>query len=225
MTTNKIKIVFWMLVINFIFLVLQMTVEFFRDILSGSYIFLIPFIIFFILGIVLMVLSVKTRLEHKEKIYLIISGFSASGVFFFVLLHNIFYAFSVMAADYFIAKLFLELLSASFFIFALFVCPAGFFIGVIGSVVMFIRNKAYDQEKEDEELMEENQEETDGSVLQKEEGEEEKEEDAKEVESEEDKKEEEIEAEEDSKEEEVSPKLTKEEALKNEEELKKVDGL
>jgi len=56
----------------------------------------------------------------------------------FVVLHNVFYALGQMAANIIVLKQFLDFSHAIFFIISIFVCPAGFLIGVVGSVVTTI---------------------------------------------------------------------------------------
>jgi len=75
---------------------------------------------------------------RKVKLFLLLLGASLVGFAVFVVLHNVFYALGQIAADIIVLKQFLEFSHAIFFIVAILVCPAGFLIGVVGSVVTAI---------------------------------------------------------------------------------------
>ena len=55
--------------------------------------------------------------------------------FVFVVMHNVFYALGQMAADINILGHLLDCFHAVFFLIAILVCPAGFLVGVVGSIV------------------------------------------------------------------------------------------
>jgi len=95
-------------------------------------------IAFFIFGIVLIFATYKSRIKGRLKLYLLLTGFSATGFLVFIILHNLVYA------------LFIYLFGqnfwgggdeALFFILAIFVCPIVFIIGVVGSLVLLLRKK------------------------------------------------------------------------------------
>jgi len=75
---------------------------------------------------------------RKVKLFLLLLGASLVGFGVFVVLHNLFYGLGQMAANIIVLKQFLEFSHAIFFIISIFVCPAGFLIGVVGSVVTTI---------------------------------------------------------------------------------------
>ncbi len=56
-------------------------------------------------------------------------------------LHNFFYGLGIIANQIPVLSLMMEILHAAFFIIAIFVCPLGFVIGVIGTTVVFIKKK------------------------------------------------------------------------------------
>jgi len=58
-----------------------------------------------------------------------------------VLLHNFFYGLGIIAANITVLKYLMEGLHVAFFIIAIFVCPIGFIIGAVGSIIIFIRKK------------------------------------------------------------------------------------
>ena len=75
---------------------------------------------------------------RRVKYFFILLSASLVGFFVFVVLHNVFYGLGQMAADTNILAQLLDFFHAIFFIIATLVCPAGFLIGVVGSVVTII---------------------------------------------------------------------------------------
>lgn len=98
-------------------------------------------IAFFLLGLTLIFLTLKRKVKGKLKKFLILTGVSSSGFLVSVLLHNILYGFGVMTKHIILLSSLMEVLHVVFFIIAIFVCPIGFLIGVIGSLVLFIRKR------------------------------------------------------------------------------------
>ncbi len=78
---------------------------------------------------------------RKVKYFLILAGASLIGFPFFAVLHNVFYGLGEMAADIIVLSHLLGFLSAGFFLVAIIVCPAGFLIGVVGSVLMYFKKR------------------------------------------------------------------------------------
>ena len=96
-------------------------------------------IAFFVLGIVLLVFTIKQKIRGKLKWFLIMTGASSAAVFPSVILHNFVYGLLIYlvgpdvwgeGGD-----------EAFFFIFALMVCPIVFLIGSVGSVILMVRKK------------------------------------------------------------------------------------
>ncbi|MFC1985310.1 hypothetical protein ACFLUW_02795 [Chloroflexota bacterium] len=83
---------------------------------------------FFLLGVALIVLTVKERVQGILKIFLILTGASAVGLPVFVLLHNA------------VSGLF-NTEESVLFIMATIVCTIAFLVGVVGSVVLAIKSK------------------------------------------------------------------------------------
>ncbi len=92
------------------------------------FVFLPAIAVFVLLGAALLFLTVKTKVGGILKKFLLLTGASAVGLPVFVLLHNV------------VSGLF-NIEEPFFFIMAIFVCPIGFLVGVVGSVVLAIRNK------------------------------------------------------------------------------------
>jgi amino acid transporter len=92
--------------------------------------------VFCCLGVALLVLTIKKQEPGLLKKLLLLSGASAAGLFVFVLLHNGLTALLISAFHF--AEDFDE---PVFFILATIVCPLGFLVGAIGTIVLTIKNR------------------------------------------------------------------------------------
>lgn len=110
--------------------------------LRGPY--LIPTIaVFFLLGLILIFLTIKSKIKGLLRKFLILTGASAAGFFIFVLLHNLLYALAIVAENITVVKYLAEVLHIGSFLIAVLICPLGFLIGSIGSIVLLIKNFKY----------------------------------------------------------------------------------
>lgn len=132
-------VTFWMLVGIFLVFLCQLFIPVFRDLFKGSELFLIPMAVFCLLGLVLLILSVREKVEGKLRKFLILTGASAVGLFIFVVLHNVFYALSTITGEIFVLNYLIESLHVAFFLMAIPVCPIGFLMGVMGSIILLIK--------------------------------------------------------------------------------------
>lgn len=130
-----LKTVFLALIAAFFVMIIG---TYFREWLRGA-----PFIpaiaVFSLLGAALIFLSLKERGMLKK--FLLLTGASSAGFFVFVLMHNLFYALSVITSNIIVLKYLTEVLHIAFFIIAVFVCPTGFLVGAVGSAVLFAKKK------------------------------------------------------------------------------------
>ncbi len=127
---------FWALIAVFVVVVCLFLIESFGDLLGGSGLFLIPFAIFFLLAVALLVFTLRERIAGRLKAFFLLTAASAAGVFVFILLHNAVYGLFI----YFFGEGFWNGGDEPFFfIMALIVCPLGFLVGAIGSIVLRIR--------------------------------------------------------------------------------------
>jgi hypothetical protein len=85
-----------------------------------------------LLGAVLLVLTVKTKVGGLLKMFFLLTGASAVGMPVFGILHNM-------------VSLLLDTEEPVFFIMAVFVCPIGILIGTVGTIVAAIRGKQIQQ--------------------------------------------------------------------------------
>ena len=107
---------------------------------------LFPFVailaaIFFVLGTILIFLTLKLKIKKKLKMFLILTGASAVGFLAGVILHNFFYGLGMITGHTIILKYATEALNVAFFIIAILVCPTVFLIGAVGSILMLIKKK------------------------------------------------------------------------------------
>ena len=124
---------FWALVAVFIFIVCLFAIPAFGERLAGSFWFFVPFIVFFVLGVGLTIFSLRGVLSGWPKTFFVLTGASAAGVLVSVLLHNLIYG---LLADFWGSgdEFF-------FFIIAFIVCPLGFLVGAVGTIVSGLRNR------------------------------------------------------------------------------------
>jgi len=130
---------FWALVAVFILIICLFLIPAFRDLLSGSLLFLAPLAIFFLLGVVLLVFTLRGRVGGRLRKFLLLTGASSAGFFLFVLLHNAFYALNVVSNHIPVIGPLTEFLHAAFFFMAVPICPLGFLVGVVGTIIVGAR--------------------------------------------------------------------------------------
>jgi hypothetical protein len=131
--------IFWALVGVYIVIAGMFFIPAFRDLLRGSEAFLLPIAVFFLLGVALIVLTVKEKVGGTLKKFFLLTGASAAGFFVSILLHNAIYGLLI----YWFGANFWDRIGLGdepfFFFVAILVCPIGFLVGVIGSIVLAIK--------------------------------------------------------------------------------------
>ena len=137
---NTLTIIFYLLVAVFVLAISIIFIPAFRGFVSGTFM-IISGVILVILGSVLIGLTLVQKIEGKLKKFLILTGASAAGFFVFVLLHNIFYGLEQITGYITILSYLMKALEVVFFLIAIFACPIGFVIGVIGTIVMFSKKR------------------------------------------------------------------------------------
>jgi len=75
------------------------------------------------------------------KKFLILTGASFVGFFVSVVLHNFLYAAAEITKEIAVLPYIFVALHILFFSLAVLFCPAGFLIGAVGSIVLFIKEK------------------------------------------------------------------------------------
>ena len=137
---NVLRAAFYLLVAIFVLAVSIIFIPVFRGLVSGIFM-IISGVILVILGSVLIGLTLVQKVEGKLKKLLILTGVSAAGFFVFALLHNIFYGLEQVTGHITILSYLIKAFEVIFFLIAIFACPIGFLIGVIGTIVMFSKKR------------------------------------------------------------------------------------
>ena len=131
--------IFWTLVGSYVVIAGVFFIPAFRDLLRGSEVFLLPIAVFFLLGVTLIILTVKEKVGGTLKKFFLLTGASAAGFFVSILLHNAIYGLFIHS----FGANFWDRIGLGdepfFFILAIFVCPTGFLVGAVGSIVLAIR--------------------------------------------------------------------------------------
>lgn len=131
------------LVIIFVWIVCAMTIPPLQEALQGQ-IFVWLVILggggsYTILGIVLIVLTIKQKIKGKLKAFLLLTGISSTGFLIGTVGHNMLYALGTVVEHIKILYYLTEGLSAIFFFIAIPLAPIGFLVGVVGSIILFIK--------------------------------------------------------------------------------------
>ena len=129
----SITTIFWALVGVFVVIVIDMPISM---LIPALKVYLLPLVFiswvaFFILGLALIVSIKKKKVEGLQgwlKKFLLLTGASAVGFLVFVILHNAVYGLFGVEEPF-------------FFILAVIVCPLGFLVGAIGTVVLLKKRK------------------------------------------------------------------------------------
>lgn len=137
---NTLTITFYLLVVVFALAISIIFIPAFRGFVSGTFM-IISGVILVILGSILIGLTLVQKVEGKLKKFLMLTGASAAGFFIFALLHNIFYGLEQITGRIAILSYLMKAFEVIFFLIAIFVCPIGFLIGVIGTIVMFNKKR------------------------------------------------------------------------------------
>jgi hypothetical protein len=135
--TSALKIVFWLLMGTFGFIVSMFAVPIIREAIRGP-LFLVPFIFFTLLAIILLFLTIKQKVRGRLKKLLLIVGFSAVGIFVGIVLHNLLYALAEIITRPPLLHTLLEALHIVFFFVAIIIAPLGFIIAAFLTLRLFI---------------------------------------------------------------------------------------
>jgi hypothetical protein len=137
---SVLRVTFYLLVAVFVLAISIIFIPAFRGFISGTFM-IISGVILVILGSVLIGLTLVQKVEGKLKKFLMLTGASAAGFFVFALLHNIFYGLEQVTSHITILSYLMKAFEVIFFLIAIFACPIGFLVGVIGTIVMFNKKR------------------------------------------------------------------------------------
>jgi len=140
MNGNLIRAVFWGLVGAFIVIISLFIIPPARELLMGGAFLMASGAVLLLLGAALIYLALKERMSVMLKKFLVLTGACAAGIPVSVFLHNAIYGVFI----YFFDAGFWERIGVGdepfFFILAIVVCPLGFLVGTIGSIVHLVKS-------------------------------------------------------------------------------------
>lgn len=131
--------IFWALVGVFIVIVSVFFIPPVRELLMGLLFITVSGAVFLLLGVALIFFTVKEKVGGMLKKSFLLTGASAAGFFVSIFLHNAFYGLFIhwLGADFWDR---IGLGDEPFFFFvAILVCPIGFLVGAIWSIVLRYR--------------------------------------------------------------------------------------
>ena len=128
--------IFWALIAVFIVIAGVFLIPVFRESVMGFPFLITSGVVFFLLGVALIVLTVKEKIEGILKKFLLLTGASSAGFIVSILLHNAIYGLFI---HFFGADFWNGGDEPVFFIMAIVVCPIGFLVGAVGSIVLAIK--------------------------------------------------------------------------------------
>ena len=134
-------LIFWALIGVFVAIACVFFIPALRELVMGLLFLIISGAVFTLLGGALIYLTVKEKVRGMLKGFLILTGACAAGFFISFLLHNAIYGLFIhfFGADFWDR---IGLGDEPFFFFmAIFVCPIGFLVGAVGSIVLGIKNR------------------------------------------------------------------------------------
>lgn len=128
--------IFWALVGVFVVIASVFLIPAARELLMGFAFLIASGTVFFLLGVALIFLTVREKVRGKLKKFFILTGASSAGFFVSFLLHNAIYGLLIywFGADFWKGGD-----EPFFFVMATVVCPVGFLVGVVGSIVIAIK--------------------------------------------------------------------------------------
>lgn len=143
---NKIKLKFtlWSLIAVFILIIIEMfTLGMDTGIIRTITIYsmFILWFLFFSLGIILVVLTYKSKVKGKLRIYLLLTGISSLMFPIGAVLHNVFYALATIFENIIILRYLMNFLDGLFFLIAVPISQILFLVGIIGSIIMFKKER------------------------------------------------------------------------------------
>lgn len=154
MVSKPTKRVFWALLGSFILLIIAFTLMNppLRTVLNRSFsditiayivstLFGLSGLLFFSLGLALLILTIREKPDRNLKIFLILTGSAAVGLPASLVLHNAVYAlFTLLLGPNFWERTGIGD-EPAFFIMGLIICPLAYLVGAVGSIVLIMRGR------------------------------------------------------------------------------------
>ena len=138
-----IKIIIFVLTGIFIFIVTVIATDSVRDV--GLFLTAGSVFAYFLLGLTLLILTLKRKIKGKLGKFLLLTVGSSMAFLISVLLHNLLYAGAVLASNIKWLHFLLKILHARFFLIGVIVCPLVFLVGIVGSLLYYIKFSLRDQ--------------------------------------------------------------------------------
>jgi len=134
---RPLSIVFWVLVAAVSVLILTVLSP---DVL-GLFrpMFLSLMALCFLLGLALLILSVRWKQRTLLRVFWILAGASTTGSALGSVLHNAFYALATVTGNWPILSAAIEVLEVAFFLVATLLCPVAFLVSTVGAIVLLVR--------------------------------------------------------------------------------------
>ena len=133
MESKLVRSIFWALIGIFVVVVCLFAIPAAGRLLTGLLFLITAGAVLFLLGGALIFLTVKQKVSGMLKKFLLLTGASAVGIPVFAVLHNVVYMLGMM---WFGRSAWGNGDEPVFFIMALVVCPLGFLVGAVGSIVL-----------------------------------------------------------------------------------------
>jgi hypothetical protein len=102
---------------------------------------LFVFITIGLFGALLVVAVLRSKIAGRLRKFLLLTGGSAVGFLVGVVLHNLLYAAAILTEPIIVLHYLCEFLHVAFFLIATILCPLGFIIGLLGSIVQFFKER------------------------------------------------------------------------------------
>ena len=135
-TIFQILIIIFLAILSFfvisIFKEMEQILFFYMLILSG---------IFFLIGLLLLILTIKFKIKKPLRKFLLAIGISSTGFLIGVILHNFYYALHIATSQTLMLGYSMEILHVAFFLFAPIVCPILFLVGAIGTIIVLFKKR------------------------------------------------------------------------------------
>ena len=134
---RALSIVFWALVTAFAALILTVLFPDVLDLFRPAFLTLMA--LCFLLGLALLILSVRWKQRTLLRTFWILAGASTTGFALGSVLHNAFYALATVTVQWPILNTTMDILEVAFFVIATLLCPVAFVVGTVGAIVLMVR--------------------------------------------------------------------------------------
>jgi hypothetical protein len=136
---RSLLVLFWALVAVFAALV---TTVLLPDVLRPfRAVFLSLLALCLLVGLALLVLSVRWKERGMLRTFWILAGASTAGAALGSVLHNAFYALASVTGKWPVLSTATEVLEVAFFVISTLLCPLAFLVGTVGAIVLLVRRR------------------------------------------------------------------------------------